>query len=112
MEDVIPELLLVNVPLAQLNITYFQQDVAPAHNSHIIRPFLDNNFPQKWIGTNGPVRWPSRSPDLSVLSFFLWGYLENKIYQTRHRNIEELREATTVALQNLQRRSIIILNAL
>lgn len=69
LQDVIPE-LLDNVFLAHLNTIYFQQDGAPAHNAHIIRPFLENHFPQKWIGTNGPIRWPPRSPDLSVLDFF------------------------------------------
>lgn len=69
LEEVIPE-LLENVPLAHYNSVYLQQDGAPSHNSGLLRPFLDNNFPQRWIGTNGPVRWPPRSPDLSVLDFF------------------------------------------
>lgn len=111
LEDVLPE-LLDNIPLAGLNTIYFQQDGAPAHNALMIRPFLENHFPNKWIGTNAPIRWPPRSPDLSVLDFFLWGYLKNKVYSRRHTNLEELREAITVAFQDLQRRSIIILNAL
>lgn len=111
LEDVIP-VLLENVPVAHLNRIYFQQDGAPAHNARNVQPFLENNFPLKWIGTNGPIRWPPRSPDLSVLDFFLWGYLQNKVYSTRHRTIDELRNATNAAFQNLQGRSIIILNAL
>lgn len=111
LEDVVPE-LIDNVPLARLNSIYFQQDGAPAHNSLIIRPYLENHFPDKWIGTKGPIRWPPRSPDLSVLDFFLWGYLQNKVYAKRHRNPHELREAITLAFHHIQRRSVILLNAL
>lgn len=111
LEEVIPE-LLENVPLAELNAIHFQQDGAPSHNAHVVRPFLEDNFPQRWIGTNGAVRWPPRSPDLSVLDFFLWGFLQSKIYKTRNRTVEELRQATHLAFQFLQNHSIIILNAL
>lgn len=111
LQDVVPE-LLDRIPLAQLNNIYFQQDGAPAHNSQIIRPFLENNFPQRWIATNGPIRWPPRSPDLSVLDFFLWGFLKNKIYNTQHRSMEELREATHSAFRYLRGRPFIIENAL
>lgn len=111
LENVIPE-LLENVPLAHFNNIYFQQNGAPGYYSHVIRPFLENNFPQRWIGTNGAVRWPPRSPDLSVLDFFLWGFLQNKVYKTRHRTVEELRQATHLAFQFLQNHPVVILNAL
>lgn len=101
-----------DVPLAQLNQIYFQQDGAPAHNAQLIRTYLDANFPGRWIGTHGPIRWPPRSPDLSVLDFFFWGYLENKIYSTNHRTMEDLRNATEQEFRNLQGRPLILLNAL
>ena len=62
--------ILEDVPLADLNDIYYQQDGAPSHNAHIVREYLETTFPNRWIGTNGPVRWPPRSPDLSVLDFF------------------------------------------
>ena len=70
LEEVIPE-LLDNVPLARYITIYLQQDGAPSHNCGLLRPFLENNFPQRWIGTNGPVRRPPRSLYLSILDFFM-----------------------------------------
>lgn len=111
LEDVIPE-LLENIPLAQYNDVYLQQDGAPSHNSRLLRAFLDNNFPQRWIGTNGPVRWPPRSPDLSILDFFLWGYIQNEVYKTRYDGIAELREAIHLAFRNLRMRPMVLFNAI
>lgn len=104
--------IIEDVPLAGINNLYLQQDGAPAHNALIIRAYLNNNFPGHWIGTNGPVRWPPRSPDLSVLDFFLWGYLENKIYSIQYQTIADLRNATERAFRELQTRPFIILNSL
>ncbi|KAJ4434230.1 hypothetical protein ANN_22778 [Periplaneta americana] len=41
---------------------------------------------------NGPTRWPPRSPDITPLDFFLWGYVKNKVY-TGHkiRDLQQLR---------------------
>lgn len=61
---------LMDIPLADLPHLWFQQDGAPAHNSRIVRQFLEAEFPGRWIGTRGAVEWPARSPDLSPLDFF------------------------------------------
>lgn len=74
LETAIPDV----VPLAHVNRIYFQQDEAPARNSQMTRVFWMNNFNKQGIGTNGLMRWPPRSPDLSILDLFLWGYIENK----------------------------------
>jgi hypothetical protein len=111
LQDVIPE-LLEDVPLALRNDIYFQQDGAPAHNAQQVTTFLQNRFQENWIGTNGPVRWPPRSPDISVLDFFLWGYIQHKVYRNRNRVPQELRNAVEVEFRNLRRRSVIVLNAL
>lgn len=111
LEEVIPQ-LMENVPLALYNAVYFQQDGAPSHNSALVRAFLDDNFPQRWIGTHGPVRWPPRSPDLSILDFFLWGFMKNQIYKTRYQSVAELRAAIDLTFRNLQRSPMILLNAI
>lgn len=72
---------------------YFQQDGAPAHNSRIARDFLNENFSRKWIGTNGPIKWPARSPDLTPLDYFLWGYVKDEVYKTSYDTIEDLKAA-------------------
>lgn len=61
-----------NMPLNQrAGGIWFQQDGAPAHNSRAATAFLNEEFANRWLGTNGPVKWPARSPDLTPLDFFL-----------------------------------------
>lgn len=58
----------------------FQQDGCPAHSTILVRQWLDNHFHDRWIGRYGPTAWPARSPDLTPLDYFLWGYLKQKVY--------------------------------
>ncbi len=74
------------------NQLWFQQDGAPAHFSIIVRDFLDQVFPQRWIGRMGAVSWPARSPDLSPLDFFLWGYLKDYVYARKPATLIEMRQ--------------------
>jgi hypothetical protein len=36
---------------------------------------LDAIFPNKWIRRDGPTTWSPRSPDITSLDFFIWGYV-------------------------------------
>lgn len=74
------------------NEIWFQQDGAPPHYSIAVRQFLDATFPNRWIGRRGPIEWPPRSPDITPLDFFLWGYLKSKVYLNRPNNIDDLKE--------------------
>lgn len=49
---------------------WFQLDGAPAHFMRDVREELDIMFPEKWIGREGPILWPPRSPDLTSMDFF------------------------------------------
>ncbi|GBL94432.1 hypothetical protein AVEN_12207-1 [Araneus ventricosus] len=53
----------------------FQQDGAPPHWSLEVREVLDENFPRLWIGRGDAIPWPPRSPDITILDFFLRGYM-------------------------------------
>lgn len=90
-----------NVPLAEINNVWFQQDGAPAHNSRIVKEYLSNRFPDKWIGTHSVVSWPPRSPDLTPLDFYLWGYIKNFVYQRNFETEEELRQLVLEAFQTI-----------
>ena len=61
------ENMLDDVPLNVVRDLYYQQDGAPAHNAQ----YLNEMFPNQWIGSNGPIAWPARSPDFNPLDFFL-----------------------------------------
>lgn len=69
----------------------YQHDGAPAHRSRDAVDWLDENMPQ-WIGTNGEIKWPPRSPDLTPLDFFVWPYVKHRVYQMAPETIEDLRE--------------------
>lgn len=80
---------------------YFQQDGAPAHNAIIVSEFLVQTFGPRYIGTRGPVPWPPRSPDLSILDFFLWAFLKDKIYQEHNNTVNELRHSIAEAFRQI-----------
>ena len=83
----------------------FQQDGAAPHYAKIVRDYLDEALPLRWCGrgggvggsgdpvnyTRGCLEWPARSPDLTPLDFFLWGYVKNIVYQEQIYNIDQLK---------------------
>lgn len=83
------------------NRIVFQQDGAPPHFAAYVREYLNDVFPNKWIGRRGPMEWPARSPDLSPLDFFLWGHVKNKVYKDRPRNLDDLKTRITVEMQRI-----------
>ena len=58
----------------------FQQDGCPAHSTLLVRNWLNEHFPDKWMGRHGPIHWPARSPDITAMDYFLWGYLKQRVY--------------------------------
>lgn len=95
------ENFMQNLPLAEARNVMFQQDGAPAHNARVVVQFLNNTYGANWIGTNGPVRWPARSPDLTPLDFFYWPHIKEKVYASPPENLDDLRERITVAINNI-----------
>jgi hypothetical protein len=70
----------------------FQQAAAPPHYSLSVREALNNRFPGGWIGRNGSVLWPPRSPDIKPMDFFFWSYLKNIVYAEKIRDMHHLKE--------------------
>ena len=42
--------------------------------------------------------WPPRSPDITPLDFFLWGYVKNIVYLTKVRDMTDLRQRISNAI--------------
>ena len=63
--------LLEEIPLMIWSQMYFQHDEAPPHYTQHVREYLDESFPNHWLGRGGPVAWPPRSPDLTPLDYYL-----------------------------------------
>ena len=113
--------LLQNLPRGCV----FQQDGAPPHWALVTRDFLNQSLPNKWIGRASDedaalIHWPPRSPDLTPLDFYLWGFIKTKIYtspmpknltQLRQRIKSVIEEITPATLKrvwgNLERRLVI-----
>jgi hypothetical protein len=63
------------------------------------------------IGRRGTVEWPARSPDLTPLDYFLWGYVKHNVFKTRPNDLQELQQRiintcatiTPVMLSNVRR---------
>ena len=81
------------------------QDGAPPHWSRKVRDWLNNFFPGRWIGRGGVndlnTAWPPRSPDLTPMDYFLWGYIKNKIYVKNYESIVELKTAISAAFEDV-----------
>lgn len=103
--DLIPH--LEDLPLDLRQRMWFHQDGCPAHTSHIIRNHLNETFPDKWIGKWGPVNYPPRSPDLTVLDYYLWGRIKQIVYQTRPTTKADMEQRITQAIQNLTSEEIL-----
>lgn len=103
--------LLEDVPLNIWQNMWLLQDGAPPHYSLIVRQFLDNNFPNRWIGRVGPVAWPPRSPDLTPCDFFLWGYMKSLVFKTPVNTREELIERINQAAATIRDKPVALLRA-
>lgn len=71
---------------------WFQQDGATSHTARQSMEVVRELFGNCVISRFGNIPWPPRSPDLSVCDFFLWGYLKSKVYTTRPRTLDELKQ--------------------
>jgi len=62
---------------------------------------LDAAFTNKWIGRDGPTPWPPRSPDITPIDFFLWGYVKDKVFSTPVPDITNLKARITDAFATI-----------
>jgi hypothetical protein len=45
-----------------------------------VTALLNEHYDDQWLGRGRPVPWPSQSPDLSPLDFFLRGRMKYRVY--------------------------------
>lgn len=83
----------------------FMQDGAPPHWEKNVRGWLNDHFPHRWIGRGGindtNIPWPPRSPDLTPMDFFLWGYIKKLVYTQNYQDLHQLKAAIVVAFQQV-----------
>jgi hypothetical protein len=66
------------------------------------RNWLNEILPNRWIGRRVPIEWAARSPDLTQLDFFLWGYVKQKVYQQNIKDLNYLRQSITVTINSIK----------
>lgn len=66
----------------------FQQDSAPAHRAYDTVEMLTRDTPD-FIP---PTLWPPSSPDLNPVDYKIWGVLQDRVYRTKIRDVEHLKE--------------------
>lgn len=101
------------IPGVQLASNYFrqiwvQQDGAPPHYGRYVRTYLNDIFPNRWMGRRGAIEWPARSPDLSPLGYFVWGHIKDNVYKPKPHDINDLREKIGEVLQRISQESILL----
>lgn len=93
--------MLENVSLLTRQKLILQLDGAPAHFATNVRHYLDRKFDNKWIGRGGPVAWPPRSPDLTPMDFFLWGYVKSVVYKNQPTTVDNMKQKIRDAFQTI-----------
>ena len=82
---------------------YFQHDGAPPHYTRHVRDYLNESFPNRWLGRRGPVAWPPRSPDLTPLDYYLWGHMKTLVYETKVDSRASLRDRIFAAAEHIRK---------
>ena len=75
-----------------------QQDGATAHTAKASRDTLKAKFSNRLISQKTAFPWPTRSPDLGPLDFFLWEFLKGRIYRVQPQTLTELKDSISVVL--------------
>ena len=80
-DQIIP--VLEECYVLQVNDTFLRvcwaQDKAPAHRRIMVMEHLQQLFLVPIDSLGRDHEWPPRSPDLTPLDFFVWGYLKSSV---------------------------------
>jgi hypothetical protein len=52
-------------------------DISLQLDGQLAKAALGEKFPNEWTRKSRPTPWTPRSPDLTVIDFFFWGYIKN-----------------------------------
>lgn len=85
--EFLPELRRKRYSLRRI---FFQHDNATPHTAKATIEFLHSKFNPDHVISNG--LWPPRSPDLSPLDSFMFGYLKSKVYRNAPLTLLDLRQ--------------------
>lgn len=84
-----------------LSRTIFQQDGAAPHIAAKVKELLRSKFGSRVISRHFEFPWPARSPDLTPMDFFFWGYVKQKVYSRHIAQVADLKEAISTAIEEI-----------
>ena len=64
---------------------------------HIVRNYFNETFPGRWVVRGSPRFLAERSPDLTPLDLFAWGYTKTQVYKVKIRGFQHLRGRISAA---------------
>lgn len=96
---VLPELRRLNA----LNDIVWMQDGAPPHIARSVKRLLDQHFGDRIISRYYPFPWPARSPDLTPMDFWFWGYLKSRVYLCNPQTLSDLKDSIRREIGNIPR---------
>lgn len=77
------------------------------HVTRLPKATIRRQFPRRLVSRFDDIHWPSRSPDLTPLDYFLWDYLKENLYVETPCTAVELKQSirreTTAILAALSR---------
>ena len=79
-----------------------QQDSAPAHSARETIKLLQRETP----AFISPDLWPPNSPDLSPVNYKICGVMQDRVYQKKVKDVNQLRERLVEVLAGLQQNVI------
>ena len=80
---------------------WLMQDGAPAHIGRNVRAWMQQNFEEREIGRYGTIHWPARSPDLTPMDFFVWGWVKDQVCRQRVNTLNELKARITQTMNEM-----------
>ena len=66
----------------------FQQDNAPAHMARVTVALLQREVP----AFIAPNLWPLNSPDLNPVEYKVWGTMQDRVYRSKVRDVDDLKQ--------------------
>ena len=70
-----------------LNRQWFQHDGATPRTANVSIEWLKQHFKKRIVSRRCQIEWSPSSPDLCPPDFYLWGYLKNKVYEEKPRDL-------------------------
>ena len=61
------------IPLLFRQNLWIRLDGCPIHYARPVKQWLNDHYPQRWIGRGGSISWPQRSSDITLI--FICGEL-------------------------------------